>query len=167
MDRRRFRTSRIAVALLVAPFLLVAAACGDDSGTTTTARVTTSTTSTTVTDYRSTTATTKPAEPTTTTGSWGGDAQAAVEAIQGHLDSVHGSDPTTAKVTGVAVDPATGVASVETSLGGSDTDAANTLCVNASMVAFSAPASVTRLDVTDGNGNVLVTATKDAACSAA
>jgi hypothetical protein len=120
------------------------------------------------------TTTTAPAvdETTTTAASepaWDGDAEAAVDAVQSHLETVHGSADYYASITGVSVDPATGVGVIETSLT-DEPDAADlalAACGDAATVAWGEPANLARLDAADGNGNVLATGTLADGCASA
>ncbi len=104
------------------------------------------------------TTTTIVATETTAAEPWEGDAAAAIGAIQDHLDSVHSGAAYYPQFVGVAIDPAAGRASIETSLDPTAVDTktyALSVCADAAMVAFSSPARVRGIDVLDAAGNIV------------
>jgi hypothetical protein len=146
------------------------AACGDDdddSSTSTTATPSESSAPDVAEPEPTDAATTTVAADTTVAGpgAWDGDAEAAVAAVQGHLDGVHAGAAYYGSITGVSVDPTYGVGTIETTL--TDAAAAVSACTDAAMVAWGDPANLLGLDVTDGNGNVLALGSAASACVAA
>lgn len=97
---------------------------------------------------------------------WDGDPEAAVGALQSHLDGVHSSADYYAAITGVSVDPGTGLGIIETSLDDQESDLGIALCGDAAMVAWGDPAGLTGLNVIDVNGNLLASGTPASACGA-
>ncbi len=164
------RTIAPRILVLVGVAALAFAACGDDDSDPATStdapEETTASTAPTATEPDATTTTAEQPGPS---GLWEGDAEAAVEAVQSHLDTVHPGAAYYDRLTGVSVNEANGVAAIETSLS-DETDAVDlavTLCTDAAMVAYGDPANLNGLDVLDGNGNVLALGAAGGSCTAA
>lgn len=158
---------KLFVSTLALSAVTALAACGDDdedAGDTSAPSATVAET-TEPAAVDTTAAETTVAETTVGEPAWEGDANAAIGAVQGHLDSVHSSSAYYGSITGISVDPASGVGVIETTL--TDAAAATSACVDAAMVAWGDPAALTRLDVIDANGNVLATGSPDTSCAAA
>ncbi len=157
-----------ALAPIIAAGLLFAACSSDDDATATSTTAPTSA----ATDEP----TTPPTEPPTTIAAtettvaepWTGDPEAAIAAIEGHLDSVHSGAAYYPQFVGVAIDPANGRASIETSLDPEAVDAktyALSVCTDAAMVAFTDSAGVRGVDVLDGAGNIVASISEGGECA--
>ncbi len=108
------------------------------------------------------TSTTTPAEP------WTGDAQAAIATIEDHLAGVHSGATYTPSIVEVLIDPATGTATIATTLPPAEVDTptyALAACTDAAMVAFISPASVRRLEVAASDGSVVVGISQGGECA--
>jgi hypothetical protein len=154
-----------ALAPILAAGLFFAACSGDDDTSSTTAAPVDETAPDSTEAPTTAAPTTLPDSETTVAEPWKGDAEAAIAAIQGHLDTVHSGAAYYPQFVGVAIDPETGRASIETSLDPAAVDAktyALAVCTDAAMVD---PAAVRAMDVLDSAGNVVATIDSGGECA--
>jgi hypothetical protein len=148
---------------------LLFAACGGENDATSTTSVPVGETTADSTEAPTTVApTTIPDSETTVPEPWAGDPEAAIATIEGHLDGVHSGATYYQQIVGVAIDPTTGRASIETSLDPASAATktyALSACTDAAMVAFTDAAGVRGVDVLDAAGNIVATLDEDGECA--